>query len=94
MEWISLWPQRIQNEHQFYYLYPKSVKCDMAVNNIYEDVTENVNTKYICFIQIQAWDRDLKIEGSGYFAAEFYYKMNILNWQFPVQRRYYSIGIS
>ena len=57
MESISLWAQRNQNEFQFYQLYPESWKCELAVDDIYEDLKENVNIKWIGFIQIQVWDR-------------------------------------
>ena len=38
------------------YLHPNSRTFELAVDDIDEDVTENVNTKLIGFIQIQACD--------------------------------------
>ena len=41
---ISLWPQRNQNESKFYLLNPKFRKCDLAVYDIHDDITENMDT--------------------------------------------------
>ena len=57
MESISLWSQGNQNELQFYKLFPNSRKCDLAVDAICEDLTENVTTKLIGFIENQAYTR-------------------------------------
>ena len=42
---ISLWSQLNQNELLLNKLYPNSLKCDLAVGDIYEDLTENIDTK-------------------------------------------------